>query len=141
VIKTGCEQLVIWQQDKLTQDFFISVNVSANRFYQQNFVSQINTTIKRYYINPVLLKLELTESLLLVDVDNTIAIINELKEACLHFELDDFGTGYSSLQYLKRLQLSRLKIDQSFVRDIPIDSSDRAIVLTIIRWRIHLGWK
>lgn len=139
VIETACEQLVIWQQDKLTQHLSISVNVSAKQFHQQNFVSQLNTTIKRYGINPVLLKLELTESLLLADVDNTIAIMNELKKAGLLFELDDFGTGYSSLQYLKRLPLSRLKIDQSFVRDIAIDSSDRAIVLTIITMAHTLG--
>ena len=139
VIETACEQLVIWQQDKLTQHLSISVNVSAKQFHQQNFVSQLNTTIKRYGINPVLLKLELTESLLLADVDNTIAIMNELKKAGLLFELDDFGAGYSSLQYLKRLPLSRLKIDQSFVRDIAIDSSDRAIVLTIITMAHTLG--
>lgn len=139
VLETACAQLVVWQQDKLTQHLSISLNVSAKQFHQQDFVSQIKDAIGHYAINPSLLKLELTESLLLADVDSTIAIMNELKEVGLRFELDDFGTGYSSLQYLKRLPLSQLKIDQSFVRDIATDSSDRAIVLTIITMAHTLG--
>jgi EAL domain-containing protein (putative c-di-GMP-specific phosphodiesterase class I) len=79
-----------------------------------------------------MLKFELTESMLLDNVDSTIATMNALKEIGIRFSLDDFGTGYSSLQYLKRLPLYQLKIDQSFVRDIAIDSSDQAIVRTII---------
>jgi len=80
----------------------------------------------------MLLKLELTESLLQENIDDTIAIMIALKKIGVQFSLDDFGTGYSSLQYLKRLPLAQLKIDQSFVRDIAIDSSDKAIVSTII---------
>jgi diguanylate cyclase (GGDEF)-like protein/PAS domain S-box-containing protein len=139
VLETACAQLVDWQDDELTQGLSISLNVSAKQFHQKDFVTQVKTTIERYGINPKLLKLELTESLLLADVDSTIAIMNGLKEVGLRFELDDFGTGYSSLQYLKRLPLSQLKIDQSFVRDIVIDSSDRAIVLTIITMAHTLG--
>lgn len=139
VLETACAQLVSWQKDKLTQHLSISLNVSAKQFHQPDFVSQIKEVIARYAVNPSLLKLELTESLLLADVDSTIAIMNELKEVGLRFELDDFGTGYSSLQYLKRLPLSQLKIDQSFVRDIATDSSDRAIVLTIITMAHTLG--
>lgn len=139
VLETACAQLVAWQKNKLTQHLSISLNVSAKQFHEQDFVSQIKDAIARYAVNPSLLKLELTESLLLADVDSTIAIMNELKEVGLRFELDDFGTGYSSLQYLKRLPLSQLKIDQSFVRDIATDSSDRAIVLTIITMAHTLG--
>lgn len=139
VLETACEQLVAWQKDTLTQHLSISLNVSAKQFHQQEYVLHLKAVIERYGINPSLLKLELTESLLLADVDNTIAIMNELKEFGLRFELDDFGTGYSSLQYLKRLPLSQLKIDQSFVRDIATDSSDRAIVLTIITMAHTLG--
>lgn len=139
VLETACAQLAVWQKDKSTQLLSISLNVSAKQFHQPNFVSQVKAVIKRYGVNPNLLKLELTESLLLADVDSTIAIMNELKEVGLRFELDDFGTGYSSLQYLKRLPLSQLKIDQSFVRDIATDSSDRAIVLTIITMAHTLG--
>ena len=139
VLETACVQLVIWQQDKLTQQVSISLNVSAKKFHQKDFVSQLKEAIKSYDVNPSLLKLELTESLLLADVDNTIAIMNELKEVGLRFELDDCGTNYFSLQYLKRLPLSQLKIDQSFVRDIATDSSDRAIVLTTITMAHTLG--
>jgi len=88
--------------------------------------------VQRYAIKPSLLKLELTESLLLEDIEDTIATMNALREVGIRFSLDDFGTGYSSLQYLKRLPLDQLKIDQSFVRDIATDSSDRAIVKTIV---------
>jgi len=95
-------------------------------------VAQVQSVIQRHAINPLLLKLELTESLLLENIEDTIAIINALNKIGVRFSLDDFGTGYSSLQYLKRLPLDQLKIDQSFVRDIATDGSDKAIVSTII---------
>jgi EAL domain-containing protein (putative c-di-GMP-specific phosphodiesterase class I) len=88
--------------------------------------------VQHHAINPMLLKLELTEGMLLENIEDTIATMNALKEIGVQFSLDDFGTGYSSLQYLKRLPLDQLKIDQSFVRDIAIDNSDKAIVHTII---------
>ena len=139
VLETACAQLMAWQQEKQTQQLSISLNVSAKQFHQPDFVTQLKVALEHYDVNPSLLKLELTESSLLADVDNTIAIMHELKEVGLRFELDDFGTGYSSLQYLKRLPLSQLKIDRSFVRDIATDSSDRAIVLTIITMAHTLG--
>jgi EAL domain-containing protein (putative c-di-GMP-specific phosphodiesterase class I) len=88
--------------------------------------------VERYGINPSLLKLEPTESILLENIEATIATMNELKAFGVRFALDDFGTGYSSLQYLKKLPLNQLKIDQSFVRDLASDSNDQAIVKTII---------
>ena len=132
VLETACEQLKIWQQDELTRNLTLSVNVSAKQFFGTDFVAQVESTIKRYDINPKQLKLELTESLLLESIESAVAIMNAFKEIDVRFSLDDFGTGYSSLQYLKRLPLYQLKIDQSFVRDIPTDSSDKAIVRTII---------
>lgn len=99
---------------------------------QENFVEQVQTAVRRHVIDPSLLKLELTESILVESVENTISTMNALKEIGVQFSLDDFGTGYSSLQYLKRLPLYQLKIDQSFVREIVVDSSDKAIVETII---------
>jgi len=132
VLETACSQLKAWQQDALTRDFVLSINVSAKQFRQTDFVAQVQTAMQRYAINPTLLKIELTESLLLESIEDTIATMNVLKEIGVRFSLDDFGTGYSSLQYLKKLPLDQLKIDQSFVRDIATNSSDKAIVRTII---------
>ncbi len=132
VLETACAQLKLWQRSAATKHLTLSVNVSAQQFRQTDFVVQVASAIKKYDINPMLLKLELTESMLVDNVDNTIATINALKHIDIRFSLDDFGTGYSSLQYLKRLPLYQLKIDQSFVRDIADDLSDQAIVRTII---------
>ena len=132
VLETACAQLKSWQQEALTRDLALAVNVSANQFRQADFVAQVQSAVQRHDINPMLLKLELTESLLLEDIEDTIATMTALNKIGVQFSLDDFGTGYSSLQYLKRLPLDQLKIDQSFVRDISFDSSDRAIVRTII---------
>jgi len=132
VLETACAQLKAWQQDALTRELTLSINVSAKQFHQADFVMQVQAAVQLHTINPMMLKFELTESMLLDNVDSTIATMNVLKEIGIRFSLDDFGTGYSSLQYLKRLPLYQLKIDQSFVRDIAIDSSDQAIVRTII---------
>jgi diguanylate cyclase (GGDEF)-like protein/PAS domain S-box-containing protein len=132
VLETACAQLKAWQQEALTRDLVLAVNVSAKQFHQADFVAQVQAAVQYHAINPMLLKLELTEGMLLENIEDTIATMNALKEIGVQFSLDDFGTGYSSLQYLKRLPLDQLKIDQSFVRDIVIDSSDKAIVSTII---------
>ncbi len=132
VLDTACAQIKSWQINELTRDLTISINVSAKQFYQNNFVNQVQAAVDRHGINPSLLKLELTESMLLENIEDTIITMTALKEIGIRFSLDDFGTGYSSLQYLKRLPLTQLKIDQSFVRDIVCDSSDKAIVRTII---------
>jgi diguanylate cyclase (GGDEF)-like protein/PAS domain S-box-containing protein len=132
VLETACAQLESWQQNALTRNLTLSINVSAKQFYQADFVAQVNAAVQHYGINPIRLKLELTESLLLDNTEETIIIMNSLKELGILFSLDDFGTGYSSLQYLKRLPLYQLKIDRSFVRDIVTDNSDQAIVRTII---------
>ena len=132
VLDTACAQLKAWQQDALTRDLVLAVNVSAKQFLQPNFKDQVQAVVQRHAINPRRLKLELTESLFLDNIDNVIVTMNALNEIGILFSLDDFGTGYSSLQYLKRLPLDQLKIDQSFVRDIVSDSSDRAIISTII---------
>lgn len=132
VLETACTQLKAWEQDALTRDLILAVNVSAKQFRQVDFVAQVQSLIERHAINPMLLKLELTESMLQENIEDTIATMNALKESGVQFSLDDFGTGYSSLQYLKRLPLDQLKIDQSFVRNLATDSSDKAIVRTII---------
>ncbi|BCM26250.1 hypothetical protein ZMTM_25090 [Methyloradius palustris] len=132
VLDTACAQLKAWQQDETTHQLTISVNVSTKQCRQSDFVALVKTSANKFDINPALLKLELTESILLENVEDIIATMQELKEVGIHFSLDDFGTGYSSLQYLKQLPLHQLKIDQSFVRNIAIDHSDQAIVRTII---------
>ncbi|MFA6121551.1 MAG: EAL domain-containing protein [Sideroxydans sp.] len=132
VIETACAQLKTWQADVQTQTLVLSVNVSAKQFRQSDFAEQVKGIIHRHGIDPSRLKIELTESMLVEDVENTITTMNSLKTIGVQFSLDDFGTGYSSLQYLKRLPLDQLKIDQSFVRDIAKDDNDKAIVRTII---------
>jgi len=132
VLETACAQLKVWQQAKSTRDLVLAVNVSAKQFRQADFVAQVQAVIQRHDIHPDRLKLELTESMLLDNVEETIATMNVLKKLGVRFSLDDFGTGYSSLQYLKRLPLDQIKIDQSFVRDLATDSSDQVIVRTLI---------
>jgi diguanylate cyclase (GGDEF)-like protein/PAS domain S-box-containing protein len=132
VIDTACAQLKIWQQDPVTSNLLLAVNVSTKQFLQTDFVNQVKAAVKRFGIDPTRLKLELTESLLADNLNEIRSAMTTLGEFGIKFSLDDFGTGYSSLQYLKTLPLSQLKIDQSFVRDIATDNSDKAIVLTII---------
>jgi len=132
VLETACAQLKAWQQQVLTSDLILAVNVSAKQFHQADFVALVQAAVQLHAIHPMRLKLELTESILLESIEDTIATMDALKKIGVKLSLDDFGTGYSSLQYLKRLPLDQLKIDQSFVRDIGTDSNDRAIVRTII---------
>jgi diguanylate cyclase (GGDEF)-like protein/PAS domain S-box-containing protein len=139
VMETACKQLKVWESHDMTKHLTLSINVSAKQFHQADFVSQVQSCIQTYGIKPNLLKLELTESMLVEDVEDTIAKMTELRTLGVCLSLDDFGTGYSSLQYLKRLPLDQLKIDQSFVRDIMNDSNDKAIVKTIITMAVGLG--
>ncbi|MFA6969908.1 MAG: EAL domain-containing protein [Gallionella sp.] len=132
VLETACAQLKEWQQEALTRELVLAVNVSARQFRNPDFVNQVRSAVQRHAIDATRLKLELTESLLLDNVEEAIEHMNALKEVGIRFSMDDFGTGYSSLQYLKRLPLDQIKIDQSFVRDIVTNSSDSAIVHTII---------
>jgi diguanylate cyclase (GGDEF)-like protein/PAS domain S-box-containing protein len=132
VLETACSKLNDWQKNPMTRNLVLSVNVSARQFIQSNFVEQVINTIHRYGVDPNLLKLELTESMLIKNIENTIETMLFLGKAGIKFSLDDFGTGYSSLQYLKKLPLDQLKIDQSFIRDFAVDSGDQAIVCTII---------
>jgi diguanylate cyclase (GGDEF)-like protein/PAS domain S-box-containing protein len=139
VIETACAQLKSWQQDAKTAELSLSVNVSAKQFHQSDFIEHVKQAVQAYDINPAFLKLELTESLLLKNINDIIAKMNELAELGIQFSLDDFGTGYSSLQYLKQLPLYQLKIDQSFVRDLGVDRNNEAIVKTIISMAHSLG--
>lgn len=132
VLETACIQLKLWQQSAHTRELSLAVNVSAKQCHQADFVEQVEELITRHGINPALLKLELTESTLLEDVEGIIAKMIILRKTGVRFELDDFGTGYSSLQYLKQLPLHQLKIDKSFIADIAIEGNGRTLVCTII---------
>jgi diguanylate cyclase (GGDEF)-like protein/PAS domain S-box-containing protein len=139
VLQTACALLKNWQNDALTRDLTLAVNVSAKQFRSPDFVAQVQRALVDTGAKPALLKLELTESIVLENVEDTIAKMRELKLLGVSFSMDDFGTGYSSLQYLKRLPLDQIKIDQSFVRDIVSDPNDAAIVRTIIAMSEVLG--
>jgi EAL domain-containing protein (putative c-di-GMP-specific phosphodiesterase class I) len=117
----------------------VAVNVSAHQFRQADFVEQVLAVVNTTGVNPQRLKLELTESLLVSNIDDVIEKMFALKAKGVGFSLDDFGTGYSSLSYLKRLPLDQLKIDQSFVRDVLNDPNDAAIAKTIIALAQSLG--
>jgi len=139
VLAIACRQAVEWGKQYKLRDFAISVNVSARQFRQPDFMQQVMSTVEQAGVDPHKLKLELTESMLVDNVDDTIEKITALKAFGVGFALDDFGTGYSSLSYLKRLPLDQLKIDQSFVRDVLIDQNDAAIVQMIIALGTSLG--
>ncbi len=132
ILRAACQQLVRWSQQPSMAHLDLSVNVSARQFRQPNFVREVLAVLEETGAPATRLELELTESQLLDDVDSVIAKMHALQERGVRFALDDFGTGYSSLSYLKRLPLSRLKIDQSFVKDLFIDPDDTAIVKTVI---------
>jgi EAL domain-containing protein (putative c-di-GMP-specific phosphodiesterase class I) len=132
VLRLACEQLVRWSHHASTRGLSISVNVSARQFRQPDFVADVLGTLAETGAQAGLLKLELTESLLLGDVEDTAQRMGLLQQQGVGFALDDFGTGYSSLSYLKRLPLAQIKIDQGFVRDVLADPNDAAIVRTIL---------
>ncbi|MEQ1916879.1 MAG: bifunctional diguanylate cyclase/phosphodiesterase, partial [Gallionella sp.] len=139
VLESACRQLKLWQKHPQLRDLPLSINVSAKQFHQVNFVSQIRRTLLESGAKPSQIKLELTESSMLKNVEDTVAKMNELKLMGIRFSLDDFGTGHSSLLYLKRLPLDQIKIDQSFVRDISTDASDAVIVKAIISMSDAMG--
>jgi predicted signal transduction protein with EAL and GGDEF domain len=139
VLQTACLQLRLWQESEATADLQLAVNVSARQFRQSDFVALVQCVIEDTGVAPHGLKLELTESLVLDNVADTIAKMKALKALGVRFSMDDFGTGQSSLSYLTRLPLDQLKIDQSFVRNIGIKSSDGVIVQTIIGMARNLG--
>ena len=139
VLETACRQLASWAALPEMEALTIAVNVSAHQFRQKEFVDQVFGILKATGADPRRLKLELTESMLVADVEEMIEKMRVLKALGVGFSLDDFGTGYSSLAYLKRLPLDQLKIDQSFVRDLLDDSSDASIVRAIITLAQSLG--
>ena len=141
VLETACTQLVTWAASPQSAQWTVAVNVSASQFAQPDFVASVTRALEKTGANPRLLKLELTESMLLNDIEEVIVKMNQIKALGAGFSLDDFGTGYSSLSYIKRLPLEQLKIDQSFVRDVLTDPSDAVIARTILALGHSLGLK
>lgn len=139
VFLQACQQQVLWQQSESKAQLEIAVNVSARQFHDNNFVTEIQQCLQETGANPKRILLELTESILLQDINEVIGKIRALQKLGLQFSLDDFGTGYSSLAYLKRLPLTQLKIDQSFVRDILTDKNDRTICRSVIALGQSMG--
>ena len=139
VLETACAQLASWAVNPSTAQLTVAVNVSARQFHHEKFVEHILMALNQSGANPQRLKLEITESLFLDDIEATIDKMTALKAKGVRFSLDDFGTGYSSLSYLKRLPLDQLKIDQSFVRDVLTDYNDAAIARTIVILAQSLG--
>ncbi len=139
VLKTACSQLAAWAALPQLAHLTLAVNVSAHQFRQADFVDQVLAVLAETGAQPQRLKLELTESTLVNNVEDIIAKMVALKARGVGFSLDDFGTGYSSLSYLKRLPLDQLKIDQSFVRDVLTDPNDAAIAKMIVALGASLG--
>ncbi|WP_312782079.1 EAL domain-containing protein [Acidovorax temperans] len=138
-LQAACERLALWAQQPALAGLTLAVNVSPRQFHQSCFVPQVLAALARTGAEGSHLKLEMTEGLLLADVEDTIAKMATLRSYGVGFSLDDFGTGYSSLAYLKRLPLTQLKIDQSFVRDVLTDPNDAAIARTVVALANSLG--
>ncbi|QDL54265.1 putative bifunctional diguanylate cyclase/phosphodiesterase [Rhodoferax aquaticus] len=140
VLERACEQLAIWAQNPHTAKLTLSVNVSALQFRQAGFLTDTKILVSETGVDPSRLKLELTESALVKDMDDIVHKMDALKSVGIGFSLDDFGTGYSSLNYLKRLPLDQLKIDQSFVRDVLTVPSDASIARMVISLGKSMGF-
>lgn len=133
VLEEACRQLAVWGKSEKTSGLVLAINISAQQFKQNDFARRVEAVVRKHGVNPARLKLEITESVALGDIDLVAAKMDNLKERIgVTLSLDDFGTGYSSLSYLKRLPFDQIKIDQSFVRSIDQDNSDSAMIETII---------
>jgi len=139
VLKTACAQIAAWRDRPETQDLFVSVNVSPHQLRQADFVARVLSALESSGTEPTRLKIEITESALIENTEDTIAKMTALKAVGIRFSLDDFGTGYASLSYLKTFPFDQLKIDQSFVSDIQSDASKGAIAKTVVMLGRFMG--
>ncbi len=139
VLETACTQIAKWAESRQTSGISMSVNISALQMGKADFVDSVLSVLERTGANPRNLKLELTESMLVDNIEVVIDKMTRLKSYGLSFSVDDFGTGYSSLAYLKRLPLDQLKVDRAFVRDILVDLSSRAIARAIVNLSQAMG--
>lgn len=139
VLHNTCVQLKKWEENPLTRHLTLAINVSSRQFGQPDFVEQVCKVLEDTGAKATLLKLEITESLVIKDIADSIKKMEALKLLGIRFSIDDFGTGYSSLSYLRRLPISELKIDRSFVQEIDTDPNDAIIAQTIIGMANNLG--
>jgi len=140
VLQTACRQIKTWNDEGIdcTQQS-LAINVSPLQFRQKGFVHQVQSALEQNGIEPACIVLEVTENIVIANVENAIQKMHDLRDIGVGLAIDDFGTGYSSLNYLRRLPLDKLKIDQSFIRNIVSSKKDAAIVETIISLAHHLG--
>jgi diguanylate cyclase (GGDEF)-like protein len=139
VLMTACRQLAAWAEKEETADLSIAVNVSIRQLRQPDFAERVLETLELTGADPTRLELELTESMLVENIEETTVKMTKLRQSGIKFSLDDFGTGYSSLNYLRRLPLDRLKIDRAFVRDILVDACGGAIAQAIVSLSRAMG--
>jgi diguanylate cyclase (GGDEF)-like protein len=139
VLETACRQLAAWAKHTATAEISIAVNISGLQLRQPDFVKSLLAVLDRTGANPHNLDLEITEGMLVENVEDVIGKMTMLKSHGMRFSVDDFGTGYSSLAYLKRLPLDQLKIDRSFVRDILVDACSGTLAQTIISLSRAMG--
>ncbi|HEY8117653.1 MAG TPA: EAL domain-containing protein [Methylophilaceae bacterium] len=132
VMRTACQQARSWQEQRF-KPIRVSINLSGRQFREEGLMDSITDILYETYANPDLLELEITESVLMDDAESTIARLASLRAMDLHLAIDDFGTGYSSMSYLKRFPVERLKIDRSFIKDIPDGADDMAITMATIQ--------
>jgi EAL domain-containing protein (putative c-di-GMP-specific phosphodiesterase class I) len=133
VLKEACQTLATWNSKPGTQHLTLSINITADQFLLTDFVQLVDGTVKTYGVDPKRLKLELTESVFVADVEGLVAKMTALQDIGIGISLDDFGTGYSSLSYLRRLPLTQLKIDRSFVRGVSENELDASLAKTIVQ--------
>ncbi len=138
VLSIACKQLSQWRYANQCS-CNVAVNLSARQFNEPDLIKQIESVISRYKINPQWLEIEITENTLLADMDNSISVLRQLGRIGVNIALDDFGTGYSSLSYLKKLPINTLKIDRSFIRELPDDKKSRVIISSILKMAKALG--
>ncbi len=138
MIKSACRQQALWRKTGF-DEIVISINLSAAQLHDPELIETLRTTLVSHEVNPTLIELELTESLLMEHVTATIELLNAIKTLGISLSIDDFGTGYSSLNYLHRFPIDKLKIDQSFVSDMLVDPKDLAITNAIIGLGHTLG--
>ena len=140
VLRTAAEQVRSWQK-AFDRRLRLAVNLSGRQFLHFNLISQIEDGLREAGLHPSDLDFEITETVAMHNAEESIGVMRQLKSLGIGLSLDDFGTGYSSLSYLKRFPIDLLKIDKSFVRDIPEDANDLAIVSAIIAMAHALGLK